>query len=673
MSVRSALPRLVKLFFPEGFVSCLLFLESLAACTCWLAATHLILVHGFEPIPMLRFISLRMAFLLPSLWICLRILQKRGENTKPVFLLLSLLWLSGTTFIPCLSSGIPGFTAFVRIVLPWLVFGYTLCKAVYPYVHKAFFAFSASRHIRLWLYLATVAFYLFVGIRICATIGKGRLKGGDSEHYVLMAKSLAEDGDLDLMNNYREAAGPEAELETYQFFSDNTISYFSPVGKLYSTHPYGLPILLAPAYAIGGEPATLLLFVLMTALSAPLLFEILERYCTHREPRVLLVCLFSWLFPFCVYGSTIWPESVTSVFFLFPFWIATSRRKFPFWIWLSAGVAVGYVYWLLPRRGLATLAVLLLGLLYRCIRDKKTVRATAVLLPCLLLVAGSAQINDGLFTGPFMSKTGRVEQLEQNANNEASILGRRTPSVTKDRLLSVKTYLPGLAMLGDRFKGLIWENAFLVFLIPASLMAFFTRNKRELFFPLCCFWSAYVPASINFLCGWEAGACLYPRYIMQGLVFLAIPCILIWKRKAQIAENTDAAEPSAASWFPVSAGAGFLVALSILPSIFALWKIGRFYNPLKATIRACNSFADVSTFCFPAFRQQFFVNNPGFEYPPFEYLAELILLLLLSYFFFIRKEPARRSNAFLSVCLLIAAIFIMDLAVVHNLVFTYSR
>ncbi|MGN0844851.1 MAG: hypothetical protein ACI4QT_06485 [Kiritimatiellia bacterium] len=672
MSVRSALARLVKVFFPEGLASCLLYLESTAACICWLGAVHLILASGFEPIPMLRFVSLRMAIVAPLLWLCLRVLQKRGESTKTVFLLLSLLWLSGTAYIPFLSSGIPGFSAFVRIVLPWLVFGYTLFKAVHPIIQKLFFAFSNSRHIRLWLYLIAVAFYLFVGFRIYLTIGDGRLKGGDSAHYVLIAKSIAEDGDLDLMNNYRDITRPGTNLENFRFFVNNQISYFSPPGKIYSTHPYGLPFLLAPAYAIGGEPALLLLFVLMTALSAPLLFEILGRYCTHREPRVLLVFLFTLLYPFCVYGSTIWPESVTSVFFLFSFWVATARRKFPLWLWLIAGIALGYSFWLLPRRGLPTLVILLAGLLYRCFREKKFTNAIAVLIPCILLIAGSVQINANLFTGPLMTTTGRVERLATDSASPTIYNGRESPSATKAKVLSIKSYLPALAILGDRFKGMIWHNPFLVFLIPATIMAFFTRNKRELFFPLCCFWSGYVPASTAFLCGWEAGACLYPRYIMQVLVFLSIPCIVIWKRKVQIAEGTEETENDKKTWFPVSAGAGFLVLLSILPSVIALWKIGRFYNPLKATIRACHAFADISTFCFPAFRQQVFVSTPGFEYPPFEYLVELALLLLLSYFFFIRKETARRSNAFLSVCLLIAAVFIMDLVVTHNLAFTYS-
>ncbi len=139
---------------------------------------------------------------------------------------------------------------------------------------------------------------------------------GDEPNYLVVAHSLINDGDLDLSNDYRE--------RVYEPFHPGVLSpHYRPglrEGTRYSMHGIGLPLLVAPAYAVGsaaggglgvGLPRTLLAVVygvfawllygfladvgsrrvarygtLATGLTAPLLFSPL--YLFPEVPAMLL-------------------------------------------------------------------------------------------------------------------------------------------------------------------------------------------------------------------------------------------------------------------------------------------------------------------------------------------------------------------------------------------------
>ena len=74
---------------------------------------------------------------------------------------------------------------------------------------------------------------------------------GDEPHYLVIAQSLWRDGDLKIENNhtrrdYKEYFAPDLDPHYLTRGADN---------EIYSIHPVGMPVLMAPVYAAGGYPA----------------------------------------------------------------------------------------------------------------------------------------------------------------------------------------------------------------------------------------------------------------------------------------------------------------------------------------------------------------------------------------------------------------------------------
>ncbi len=84
---------------------------------------------------------------------------------------------------------------------------------------------------------------------------------GDEIDYLLMAQSVWREGDLDLRDNF--ARGDH--LEYLGGFDRMPGGTRRADGRPYPTHSAGLSVLLAPAYALGGRPACVVLLALLAA------------------------------------------------------------------------------------------------------------------------------------------------------------------------------------------------------------------------------------------------------------------------------------------------------------------------------------------------------------------------------------------------------------------------
>jgi hypothetical protein len=96
---------------------------------------------------------------------------------------------------------------------------------------------------------------------------------GDEPHYLLMAQSLWNEGDLDLRDNF--------DRQDYREYTPGPVAphYGSPRGdgRPFPAHSPGLPLLLAPFYAIGGRRACALLLAACGALLAGQVRAVAER------------------------------------------------------------------------------------------------------------------------------------------------------------------------------------------------------------------------------------------------------------------------------------------------------------------------------------------------------------------------------------------------------------
>ena len=128
--------------------------------------------------------------------------------------------------------------------------------------------------------------------------------GGDEPHYLIIAQSLWLDGDLAIENNHDQK-------DYSDYFSGLLKPHYLTRGidsEIYSVHPIGLPLLIAPIYAFGGYHAVILLLTAFGAAAATLMWRLAQKVCNSNN-----AAFFSWAAiclstPYLFNASTIYPE-----------------------------------------------------------------------------------------------------------------------------------------------------------------------------------------------------------------------------------------------------------------------------------------------------------------------------------------------------------------------------
>jgi hypothetical protein len=129
---------------------------------------------------------------------------------------------------------------------------------------------------------------------------------GDEPYNLLLAHSLAYDGDTDLANNY--AAGD------WRWFMDRPIGPqpgdpAGPHGEVYSRHNSLLPLALAPAYRLAGKTGAQATMALLTAALAWLTLRLGRHYAAGRPGEALAA--YAWVTfapPLILYSYQVWVE-----------------------------------------------------------------------------------------------------------------------------------------------------------------------------------------------------------------------------------------------------------------------------------------------------------------------------------------------------------------------------
>ncbi len=133
-----------------------------------------------------------------------------------------------------------------------------------------------------------------------------RPPNGDEPWYLLITHSLVHDLDAELSNNYRDG--------DWRGFLDRRMEPQpgDPEGKhgeRYSRHNALLPLMLAPAYAVGGKLGALAVMALLTAAVAWLTLRLAARYVPDRPGEALIAYgLLALGPPLLLYSYQIWVE-----------------------------------------------------------------------------------------------------------------------------------------------------------------------------------------------------------------------------------------------------------------------------------------------------------------------------------------------------------------------------
>jgi hypothetical protein len=216
--------------------------------------------------------------------------------------------------------------------------------------------------------------------------------GGDEPHYLLTAESIVSDGDLDLRDEY--AARSYREWYPYVLERHGRLTN----GQANEPHGAGFPLLIAPAYAIGGPLAVQLLVAAIAALAFTLGGVLARRLVP--EPWASAATLACGLSPPALaYGTAVTPELTAGALVAAAALLALRARERPRIRRVAgAALALGALPWLglvfaIPG---AVVAVALLRWLRRRARGFAMVVVVEVLLFSGVMYV---TVNDQLFGG----------------------------------------------------------------------------------------------------------------------------------------------------------------------------------------------------------------------------------------------------------------------------------
>ena len=184
---------------------------------------------------------------------------------------------------------------------------------------------------------------------------------GDEPHYLLIAQSIALDGDIDLTNDYADpvrvgAAYPgETELDPLTH-----AGVYREGGPTVPIHAIGLPLVLAPVYALGqGWVAARVLMVLISAVTAGLAYLVVDRLLPRRPViAALSVLAVSLTMPGIAFSNQIYPEIPAALLLTAAtFCLVRGRPTLP-WL-LAASVLAAATPWIHLRFAILVLPLAL--------------------------------------------------------------------------------------------------------------------------------------------------------------------------------------------------------------------------------------------------------------------------------------------------------------------------
>lgn len=233
-------------------------------------------------------------------------------------------------------------------------------------------------HLKLlvWLRQASPSWPVLVGalvfsiyIGLTPFIARTWRATGDEPHYLLAAHSLAVDKDFDLANNYEQ-------LDYLNFYFSKDINRqirTNLAGQQILNHHLGLPLLITPAYALGGRFGVLLFQGVLGGVLAALTFKLTTHICGNEKAALLATLFVAFTPPLFMYNYLVYPEIAGALLTTLILYVALAKNR-------PAPAALALVLLglaLLPwfNRRFVPLAVLLAGFTLWAWRSRESIAA----------------------------------------------------------------------------------------------------------------------------------------------------------------------------------------------------------------------------------------------------------------------------------------------------------
>ena len=382
--------------------------------------------------------------------------RRSGDSFLPLYALAVLI----LPYLPWLPDWVPVVRVFAGPgrMLVWLIVASQVAWSVLGTGRgrRIVVRMRAWGPVRSYLVVFTASALLF-GAAALALAPSGMFPGGDEPHYLVITQSLLTDHDLRIENNHARqdyAAYYDAELAPHAIAPGRD-------GGTYSVHPIGLPILAAPAFALGGYPAVVILMVLLAAAAAALAWR-----WVRRVTGSIAAATFSWSVtalsvPYLTNSGTVYPEIPAALAVLTAATVAIrdaglgghtadqpAAAPARAWRALLLGLATALLPWLHAKYTLMAAVLLAIGV-WRLWRDRPAAPWTRerlvlmALAPFALSVAAWLGFHYVVWGSPWPSAPyGGAAGTQMSARS----LVRGVPALFFDQEYGILPYAPALGL-----------------------------------------------------------------------------------------------------------------------------------------------------------------------------------------------------------------------------------
>ncbi|MEW5982849.1 MAG: hypothetical protein AB1806_10825 [Acidobacteriota bacterium] len=354
--------------------------------------------------------------------------------------------------------------------------------------------------------------------------------GGDEPHYLILAQSIWRDGDLRIENDYarrdQTVLGPEP-LEPHSLARGID-------GQMYSVHPIGLPLLIAPVMGLVGYPGVVALLVAMAAAASAAAW-----LWVRQLTGSVSAATFGWgatalSLPFVCGSGLVYPEIPAALLVVLALAVGlragAALTDHPDretdgparWRMVALGVAVAGLPWLSSKYAPMSAAIMAIGIWRACSATRlpaaqRVMTAACVLLPYGMSLAGWFAFFHLTWGSPWPSAAyGGAAQTQMALSN----LVRGLPGTFFDQEYGLLSYAPALAIgaIGLlsmwRAGGRARQTAVELSLVLAALLVTVASHAM-----------------------WWGGSSVPGRFMLAGLLVLAAPVAWEFRRAAPLVDR----------------------------------------------------------------------------------------------------------------------------------------
>jgi len=417
------------------------------------------------------------------------------------------LWRAGAALLPVSLLGI--------LLLPWLPFAVppAFLLWVWPVAGVTWVAVAVlmvlslpwRRQVSMGLPAAALGALLIFSFAAWRTAPM--TPGGDEPHYLIITQSLLLDRSLNIENVHRRG-----DYRAY-YVGDLAphVQRRGRDGEIYSVHAPGLPVLITPAFALGGYPAVVAFMVLLATASSALAWH-LGRLVTGQVGAAWFGWAVATLPVSAISHSfAVYPDAPAGLLALTGLWAlvraAQESRSGAMGVtpWLLHGAALALLPWLHSRFAVLAGGFGALILLRLAATKNPAGKAAAFLsVPAISAV---------LWVGFFMALYGTPDPTAPYGPGESGAL-RFVPGglggLLFDQRFGLLTYAP---VVGCAFAGI------------GIMLA--GRTHRRVALELLFVTTPYLLAVTHFPMWW-GGASAPARFFVPVLALLAVPAAIGW-------------------------------------------------------------------------------------------------------------------------------------------------